>query len=830
MISNYIINATLKKNTISVQNAIHLLNHSGGLQLRSNITNKVKNSNDKKWFNNIDTICRGRNDIQSKINAICLLEETIIQLENGVGNYEIAKKYCDLLLYLLRQNENIRTRSYAAIVFARLMKVTSSTQLVDVRKSGGNYANLALPLLVHMINNNNNNHNNDDDNINNNMFQDTDIKMISLYTMCCIMEYYPASTRNPPRKMVKTINSMIDHIDVNAQRKAAECYAAFTFAKQNSASWTKQLLLLFSNIDVIVEMHLKGNYNINATYNGSDNNLKFLFNPKEMKVSNGTVERRLNGLSICIENLILSSPKYFQSIPIFFPLNIAIDTLDKLILECMSMSNDIDNDKISSNKSKTMRRNGNDSSSDDSEADEGATSGNDSNNNNDIYNADKITLLCNSFIIISRLFQAVFQASGQHILRNYTQVSLILTALLRWSRLKVNKRLPGPILSVLEIVYSFFEQSGPYLKKNFIENVSYYCLESFNILADAQNNNRNVNASSFSSSSSSVTTGSKKKKRNRNNISSWGNRISNNNNKNVHNEYDFFNTYNQTLLNERLLKCIEILNLIVFNTSPKLGTYIRKLIHDKLYDIFSPVTNETKFLNRILMSKVKSRKAMYELLLTCTTIECASNVPSLYTFTNKMLKYGLNDENDDIVQLCRSGNITLVNMVKPTAVPFQTYVREISSIERKNVTKVVVNQSDDDNDDGVLVEEDEDDDDKMMEEENDNNSSNDINQKKVNEKVTIPASINNPITTTTTTTTISNQKYVVENNSSSSSNNNNNSSNNSKIIDEDSDDDSDDEEEMIKESALKKQKVNHSINKMEDKVDDDDDGFPEIVL
>ena len=40
----------------------------------------------------------------------------------------------------------------------------------------------------------------------------------------------------------------------------------------------------------------------------------------------------------------------------------------------------------------------------------------------------------------------------------------------------------------------------------------------------------------------------------------------------------------------------------------------------------------------------------------------------------------------------------------------------------------------------------------------------------------------------------------------------------------------DDEEEMIKESALKKQKVNHSINKMEDKVDDDDDGFPEIVL
>ena len=75
------------------------------------------------------------------------------------------------------------------------------------------------------------------------------------------MEYYPASTRNPPRKMVKTINSMIDHIDVNAQRKAAECYAAFTFAKQNSASWTKQLLLLFSNIDVMVEMHLKGNYN-----------------------------------------------------------------------------------------------------------------------------------------------------------------------------------------------------------------------------------------------------------------------------------------------------------------------------------------------------------------------------------------------------------------------------------------------------------------------------------------------------------------------------------------------------------------------------------------
>ena len=97
-----------------------------------------------------------------------------------------------------------------------------------------------------------------------------------------------------------------------------------------------------------------------------------------------------------------------------------------------------------------------------------------------------------------------------------------------------------------------------------------------------------------------------------------------------------------------------------------------------------------------------------------------------------MLKYSTNDENDDIVQLCRSGNITL-NMVKPTAVPFQTYVREISSIERKNVTKVVVNQSDDDNDDGVLAEEDEDDDDKMMEE-NDNNSSTEINQRKLMKK------------------------------------------------------------------------------------------------
>ena len=145
-----------------------------------------------------------------------------------------------------------------------------------------------------------------------------------------------------------------------------------------------------------------------------------------MQLSNGTLERRLKGLSLCIENLILSSPKYFQSIPIFFPLNIAIDTLDKLILACMSMSEDMNNNN-GINNSET---NSNGSSDDD---DDGADNKTTTKMDDSDYNADKIALICSCFDSISRIFQAIFQATGQHILRNYTRVSLILTAMLRWS-------------------------------------------------------------------------------------------------------------------------------------------------------------------------------------------------------------------------------------------------------------------------------------------------------------------------------------------------------------------------------------------------------------
>ena len=120
---------------------------------------------------------------------------------------------------------------------------------MDLRKSAGTYASQSLPLIVHLITvsampmgavNT----------VDSTKDLHVDFKVVCLYALSCIMDSYPSSTRSPPRKMVRTINTMVGHVDPNVQVKAAECYAAFTFAKQNSESWTKQILLLLSNLDV----------------------------------------------------------------------------------------------------------------------------------------------------------------------------------------------------------------------------------------------------------------------------------------------------------------------------------------------------------------------------------------------------------------------------------------------------------------------------------------------------------------------------------------------------------------------------------------------------
>ena len=136
-----------------------------------------------------------------------------------------------------------------------------------------------------------------------------DFKIVCLYALSCIMDSYPSSTRSPPRKMARTINTMVGHVDPNVQVKAAECYAAFTFAKQNSESWTKQILLLLSNLDAIIEYCIKGNQRSSQTSN--DGQAKFIFKPNEILDKDGNLECALRGIALCYRETIVTCTKIF---------------------------------------------------------------------------------------------------------------------------------------------------------------------------------------------------------------------------------------------------------------------------------------------------------------------------------------------------------------------------------------------------------------------------------------------------------------------------------------------------------------------------------------
>ena len=649
MIAEYIAEAALGS-SMTVGGAISTLRQAGGLRPpgASLLSEKVASENHNKWFNRINTICRSRNDINMKIKCVLLLEEGVIQLQQGILQHEVGKKYCDLLLYLLRQNENLRVRLYSVVVFARLIKLASTSPLVDLRKSAGTYASQSLPLIVHLITvsampmgavNT----------VDSTKDSHVDFKVVCLYALSCIMDSYPSSTRSPPRKMVRTINTMVGHVDPNVQVKAAECYAAFTFAKQNSESWTKQILLLLSNLDAIIECCIKGNPRSSQTNSSSDGQAKFIFKPNEILEKDVNLDCALRGIALCIEKLLLHAPKYFMSIPICFPLITAVDVIDKLVLACITISTEL---------VQSAGRVTNEAENDGSMGSVSAIR---------MHTGKSISLVCSGFAAASKLFQAIFRSVQQNIIRNYNQVSLIITSLLRWSRNPRNQRFSGPILSIFEILYSFFKCVGPCLKKNFVENAAYYCLESFSTLLSAESS---TSASPFSSPRNKNR--GTKRSRGKN---SWKNLKENSSGAN--------DSLNESLLKERLVLASKTLNCIVVHTSPKLGSFLRKLIHEKLYDIFNPMNRETRSLNAIIMCDRNARKSIYELLLSCTIVQTASNVPSLFTFTNMVLSNGLNDADSDIVRICRTGKLSLINMVKPSSIPFQSFVREIPTIAEK---------------------------------------------------------------------------------------------------------------------------------------------------
>ena len=387
MIAEYIAEAALGS-SMAVGGAISTLRQAGGLRPpgASLLSEKVTSENHNKWFNRINTICRSRNDINMKIKCVLLLEEGVIQLQQGILQHEVGKKYCDLLLYLLRQNENLRVRLYSVVVFARLIKLASTSPLVDLRKSAGTYANQSLPLIVHLmtvsampmgaVNT-----------VDSTKDLHVDFKIVCLYALSCIMDSYPSSTRSPPRKMVRTINTMVGHVDPNVQVKAAECYAAFTFAKQNSESWTKQILLLLSNLDAIIEYCIKGNPRSSQTNSSNDGQAKFIFKPNEILDKDGNLECALRGIALCIEKLLLHAPKYFASIPICFPLITAVDVIDKLVLACITISTEL----VQSNR----REAENDGSM-------GSVSA------VRMHTGKSISLVCSGFAAASTLFQAIF--------------------------------------------------------------------------------------------------------------------------------------------------------------------------------------------------------------------------------------------------------------------------------------------------------------------------------------------------------------------------------------------------------------------------------------
>ena len=96
------------------------------------------------------------------------------------------------------------------------------------------------------------------------------------------------------------------------------------------------------------------------------------------------------------------------------------------------------------------------------------------------------------------------------------------------------------------------------------------------------------------------------------------------------------------------------------------------------------MNRETRSLNAIIMCDRKMPVNPYmNSLLSCTIVQCFSTYHPCLLFTNMVLSNGLNDADSDIVRICRTGKLSLINMVKPSSIPFQSFVREIPTIVEK---------------------------------------------------------------------------------------------------------------------------------------------------
>ena len=372
----------------------------------------------------LDKMCRSKIP-ETRSSSVQVLEAIIIE-KSRMGDFESGPRYCELLLHLLRAGEDISVRSKAAVVFSRLMAYVADSEQVEVRKSGSNYALQALPLFMTLIE-----HARDD-------YMNADGVVAGLEGIRGSLTACPGCIRGAPRKLPKTINAMLDHSSELVQKKAAECFAAFTFGRNDPAAWAKMFTLLLSNIYALVERY-RGTENemkageFKAVLGKRNQTFVVPVETDEGEISDTVLPRRLHGLCGALVEMLGAPAHSKRSTPVMIPYKMVLSVLDQIILNCM---------RSDTKKTKALE-------------------------------VHVECMNCLIFRALSPVFCAFFRSLGDQVLKVYTQASTLLVAVLRWA---AEKKFPSLRYDTYLALYSFLSAAKSCLNQSVVDTVASLCI------------------------------------------------------------------------------------------------------------------------------------------------------------------------------------------------------------------------------------------------------------------------------------------------------------------------------------------------------------------
>jgi hypothetical protein len=577
----------------------------------------------QKWNGFLEKLCRHAH-VHAREVGIQALERTIIELERVHSSFETGSRYCDWLVHLLRQGEHVAVRAKAAVVFARLAATLCVTDTIEVRKAGVQYAVQALPLCIHLI-----------ESVTGDDITAGLMTVAGLEGVRGVLAAYPTCVRNPPRKLAKTINNLLDDPSEPVQQKAAEAFAALTFAKSTSRTggerggssepaWENMFSTVLSNIINILVRH-SGADKLSAKSRFKevlDAHSKINILPLEGgqggELSATFVPRRMRGLCYCLVELLAISPLSQRkgAAPSTMPTGWALFVLDQMVLTCMT---GVDQSTTQSGE----------------------------------HNQASIHVLL--FHSIARVFVALFDALGTQVLKVYSACASLIVSVLRWTN---ERKLPSLRLDFFNVARAFLHAVGPALTQSLAESLATVCLHEFAMFNGTSQQIEVVSTNQHQRKG-------QKRQREEYEANVWTNAM--------------------TLFLERLVTCVDILSELVRSSGPRMGSSVRGKIHDLCY--LSMMPGGWTPTNHAVAKEVNLSKAFHRLLLASAMSPCASTLPSLYNFAIGLFASGARqlDDADGMRRYCQDATMALQGLLQPTARPFTTYINVVEPLRLARV-------------------------------------------------------------------------------------------------------------------------------------------------